>query len=38
MIIVCLTLAVGAAVADHLFPRIPPVERFIQSLPGWRDE
>lgn len=37
-IVLCGILAAGCAVADKLFPRIGPVERFIRRLPlgkGW---
>ncbi len=30
---VCAALAFGCIVADELFPRIGPVERFIRRLP-----
>ena len=33
MMTVCAVLAVGCITADELLPRIPPVERFIRSLP-----
>lgn len=33
MITAFVLLSVGCIVADHLFPRLGPVERFIRSLP-----
>ena len=33
MITTAVVLAIGCVVADKLFPRIGPVERFIRSLP-----
>lgn len=33
MITVSVVLIIGCIVADHLFPRIRPVEKFIRSLP-----
>lgn len=33
LVIVCAVLAAGCIVADRLFPRIAPLERFIRRLP-----
>lgn len=38
MITACVVFAIGCIVADHLFPRLRPVERFIRSLPLGRCE
>ena len=38
MIVLNIILAIGAAMADHLFPRLGPVERFIRGLPLGRDD
>lgn len=29
---------VGCLVADYIFPHIPFIERFLESLPEWDDE
>lgn len=31
-------LAVGGLIADYVFPRIDPLERWIESLPMMNDE
>ena len=31
-------LGIGAFIADHILPRIPFVQRYIDSLPDWDDE
>ena len=31
-------LAVGCIVADFIFPHIPFIERYLESLPDWDDE
>lgn len=31
-------LAVGCIVADHVMPRIPAFQRFLDTLPDWEDE
>ena len=33
-----LILSVGCLVADYVFPHIPFIERFLDSLPDWEDE
>lgn len=33
-----LILGVGCLVADYVFPHIPFIERFLDSLPDWEDE
>ena len=33
-----LILTVGCIIADYVFPHIPFIERFIDSLPIWDDE
>lgn len=33
-----LVLGVGCLIADFVFPHIPFIERFIDSLPIWDDE
>lgn len=33
-----LILVVGCLVADFVFPHIPFIERFLDSLPDWEDE
>lgn len=38
MITVSVVLIIGCVVADYLFPRLGPVERFIHSLPLVRRE
>lgn len=36
--LVSLALAIGGVVADHVFPRIPAVERYIKQLPLGKEE
>ena len=31
-------LSVGCLVADYIFPNIPFIERYLESLPAWDDE
>ena len=31
-------LLVGCIAADYIFPHIPFIERFLESLPEWDDE
>lgn len=31
-------LGIGALIADYVFPHIPFIERFLDSLPDWEDE
>lgn len=31
-------LCVGCLVADYVFPHIPFIERWLESLPNWDDE
>lgn len=31
-------LGLGGLIADYVFPHIPFIERFIDSLPDWDDE
>lgn len=33
-----LVLGVGGLIADYVFPHIPFIERFLDSLPDWEDE
>lgn len=33
-----LVLAVGCLIADYVFPHIPFIERYLESLPPWEDE
>ncbi len=33
-----MALGVGGLVADYVFPRIPFIQRYIDSLPEWDDE
>ncbi len=33
-----LILGVGCLVADYVFPHIPFIERFLDSLPDWDEE
>ena len=33
-----LILFVGGLIADHVFPHIPFIQRFLDSLPDWEDE
>lgn len=35
---ILLTLGIGGLVADYIFPRIKPLERFLDSLPMMDDE
>ena len=30
-------LCVGCLVADYIFPHIPFIERYLESLPAWDD-
>ena len=34
----CAVLSVGGLIADYILPRIPFVERFLDTLPEWDDE
>lgn len=38
MVGINLVLLVGCLVADYIFPHIPFIERFLESLPEWDDE
>lgn len=31
-------LGVGGLIADYVFPHIPPLQRWLDSLPEWDDE
>lgn len=33
-----LILSVGCLIADYVFPRIPFIERFLDSLPAFEDD
>ena len=33
-----LSLGVGCLIADFVFPHIPFIERYLESLPDWDDE
>lgn len=33
-----LILCVGCLIADYVFPHIPFIQRFLDSLPDWEDE
>lgn len=33
-----LVLGVGCLIADFVFPHIPCLERYLDSLPDWEDE
>ena len=33
-----LILCVGCLIADYVFPHIPIIQRFLDSLPDWEDE
>lgn len=33
-----LVLVVGGLIADYVFPYIPFIQRFLDSLPDWEDE
>ena len=33
-----LILFIGCLIADYVFPHIPFIQRFLDSLPGWEDE
>lgn len=35
---ILLILGIGGLIADYVFPHIPFIERFIDSLPEWEDE
>lgn len=35
---ILLILGIGGLIADYMFPHIPFIERFIDSLPEWDDE
>lgn len=35
---ILLILGIGGLIADYVFPHIPFIERFIDSLPEWDDE
>lgn len=36
--VINLALSVACIVADYIFPHIPFIERFLESLPEWDDE
>lgn len=38
MTVLNLVLAVGCLIADYVFPHIPFIERYLESLPAWDDE
>lgn len=38
MAAILLILGIGGLIADYVFPHIPFIERFIDSLPEWDDE
>lgn len=31
-------LGIGGLIADYVFPHIPFIQRFLDSLPDWEDE
>lgn len=33
-----LILGIGCLIADFVFPHIPFIERYLESLPDWDDE
>ena len=33
-----LILFVGGLISDYVFPHIPFIQRFLDSLPDWKDE
>ena len=33
-----LILFIGCLIADYVFPHIPFIQRFLDSLPDWEDE
>lgn len=35
---ILLILGIGGLIADYVFPHVPFIERFIDSLPEWDDE
>lgn len=35
---ILLILGIGGLIADYVFPHIPFIEQFIDSLPEWDDE
>lgn len=35
---ILLILGIGGLIADYVFPHIPFIERFIDTLPEWDDE
>lgn len=35
---ILLILGIGGLIADYVFPHIPFIERYIDSLPEWDDE
>lgn len=35
---ILLILGIGGLISDYVFPHIPFIERFIDSLPEWDDE
>lgn len=35
---ILLILGIGGLIVDYVFPHIPFIERFIDSLPEWDDE
>lgn len=38
MTVLNLVLAVGCLIADYVFPHIPFIEKYLESLPAWDDE
>lgn len=33
-----MVLGIGALIADYVFPHIPPIQRYIDSLPDYEDD
>lgn len=33
-----LVLCIGGLIADYVFPHIPFIQRFLESLPEWEDD
>lgn len=33
-----LVLGIGAVIADYIFPRIPFIQQYLDSLPDWDEE
>lgn len=36
--VICFALGIGGLVADYVFPHIPPLRRWIDSLPEYEDD